>query len=180
MRARGLTVGIEFVIGACDPGDEFAPVWQTADPGKTATVHVGLGDANARGIGVEVVSCGLHRLTTPSRLRQLVIRRVRDKRVECAAFFPGQLRSWCRLADALSDPSSDILRAAGIAIPRCVPTTTGGTLLSEVRHMLKAELGRYAGALEHALIPGTQKLDAGGLLLGALRVHGWETRPLGV
>ena len=178
MRARGLTVGIEFVIGACSHEDEFARTWQCADPGLTATVHVGIGEINARAIGVEVVSCGLAKSMHPARLRQTIPCTVRGGRVVAAGFMPGQLRSWVRLAEALSDPASDHLRAAGIAIPRVVPTTTGGKPMAEVRHLSRSELRRYAGAIEHCVVFGTTKLDAGGMLLAELAARGWDEQPL--
>lgn len=184
MRARKnadgepMRVGIEFVIGACGADDAFARVWQTCDPGLTATVHVGLGEVNARAIGVEVVSCGLAKGIHPARPRTTITRRVRGGRVQCAGLLPGQLRSWVRLANALSDPSSDHLRAAGIAIPRVVPVTTGGKPLAEVRHLSRSEIRRYAGALEHCLVPPSAKLDAGGMLLAELSAAGWSEQPL--
>lgn len=173
-----LNVGFDFVIGACDPACHFAHVWQTADIGLTATVHVGVAEANARGIAVEVVSCGLAKGMHSKRPRPTITRRVRGGRIVAAGFFPGQLRSWVRLAEALSDPKCEELRAAGIKIPRVVPTTTGGKPLTDVRAMTRPELRRYAGATEHALMPGTTKLDAGGMLVAELAARGWDEQPL--
>ncbi len=185
MRARAnpetgapMHVGIELVIGACAPDDEYARVWQTADPGETATVHVAVGEVNARAIGCEVVSCGVAAKIHPRRQRDVVERTIRGAPVACAAFFPGQLRSWVRLAEALSDETSDILTAAGIRIARAIPATPTGTLLPEVRHLTRPELREHSGAIEHCLVTHTTKLDAGGQLLAELDRAGWERRAL--
>jgi hypothetical protein len=171
MRARkrtdgsALNVGIHFVIGACEPDALYAPVWQTADPGLCATTHVGRPEVNKRSIGVEVVSAGM-----PGKLdlrsRPLVRTSILGRTRNVLAFFPGQLRAWTRLAEMLASLDG----REGIAIPRVVPA------FGASRRFAHAEIGRYSGALEHLHVPGTSKIDAGGLLIGALADAGWERR----
>lgn len=159
-----LNVGIHFVIGACDPAESYAPIWQTADPGLTATVHVGKGEINARSIGVEVISAGLPgRADVRSRPRQRVS--IRGREVEALAFYRGQMRTWVALAEALARLDG----TAGIHIPRRVPD------FGADRRLKMPELRSYAGAMEHLHMPGTTKIDAGGMLIGALRDAGWAT-----
>lgn len=159
---RPLNAGVHFVIGACDPAALYAPVWQTADFGLIATVSVGRGDVNARAIATEVVSAGLPgrgdvRARPRSRVELLGATR------EVLAFYPGQIRSWVRLSETLAS-----IRSAGIAIPRRVPPF-GASRRFEVR-----EMAAYAGGLEHLHVPGTTKIDAGGLLTDALFEAGWS------
>lgn len=163
-RADGspLNVGIAFVIGACGAEDDFAPVWQTADPGRIATVHVGRGDVNARSIGVEVVSAGMpgkFDVRDRPRARVELLGKVRD----VLRFYPGQVRTWARLAGALASLEGH----AGIAIPRRVPGFLGG------RRMALRELRRWSGVIEHLHVPGTTKTDAAGMLCHALADAGW-------
>lgn len=161
---RPLNVGIHFVIGACDREDEYAPVWQTMDPGFHAAVHVGEGRINARSIGVEVVSAGL---PGPANVRDRVkinvplLGRIRP----VLAFFPGQVRSWVRLAEALASLNG----RADITIDRRVPS------FGASRRFVPDELLRYSGAMEHLHVPTTTKIDAGGLLIDALYdAGGWR------
>ena len=163
-RADGspMSVGVHFVIGACDEADEHAPVWQLADPGLTACCHVGSAPVNARSVGVEVASAGLPgRLDARSRPRVRVplLGRVR----EVLRFYPGQLRSWVRLAEALAG-----VRRAGLAIPRRVP------VFGATRRMSRRELRTWTGAIEHLHVTPTTKVDAGGMLIEALADAGWE------
>jgi hypothetical protein len=164
-RADGtpMNVGIAFVIGACHELAEEAPVWQTADPGKVATVHLGTGHLNARSIGVEVVSAGMpgptDRRSRPRTKVPLV-----GKMREVLRFYPGQLRAWLRLAETLASLDG----RAGISIPRRVPA------FGASRRLSRAESRRWAGATEHLHMPATQKLDAGGMLVDALANVGWE------
>lgn len=169
LRADGspMSVGITFVVGACDHGDEWAPVWQTMDPGLVGAVHVGMGSINARSIGVEVVSAGL-----PGRFDARERPRVRvpvlGRMLEVLRFYPGQLRSWIALAETLAALDG----RGGIRIERRVPAPLA------TRRMTRVEVARYSGAMEHLHVPTTKKIDAGGLLLEALAGAGWAlTRP---
>src|SRR5690606_30991535 len=144
MRARKrrdgspLNVGIHFVIGACDPEDEIAPVWQTADPGECATVHLGKGWLNARSIGVEVVSAGLPG-KTDVRERPRVRVPLLGKVTEVLRFYPGQLRAWRQLAETLVALDG----RGGVRIPRHVPETLA------CRRFTVPEAKRWRGAMEH-------------------------------
>lgn len=160
---RPLNVGIAFVIGACGADDLEAPVWQTADPGRVATVHVGRGEVNARSIGVEVVSAGMPG-RTDVRERPRVRVPLLGKITEVLRFYPGQLRAWRRLAETLASLDG----RGGIRIPRHVPERLGA------RRLTLREIRRWQGALEHLHVPGTTKRDAGGLLVDALLDAGWE------
>ena len=175
-----LNAGYHLIVGGCLVDDIAAPVFQLADPGLTGVVSVGVGEVNARGIAIAVVSPGYAKNIDSRRPRPAVLRTVRGDRVACAGLLPGQWNSLLWLANRLTEPSDDVLRNAGIHIPRAVPTTTGGRLLSEVRHFTMPEIRRYAGALEHLLVPKTTKQDAGGMILNVLRGDGWASTPLGV
>lgn len=158
-----LKVGIHFVIGACEDDAPIAPVWQTADPGEVATVHLGRGWLNARSIGVEVVSAGMPGRTDVRdrpRLHVPLLGAIRT----VLAFYPGQLAAWVRLAETLAALDG----RAGIAIPRHVPEPLGS------RRLTVREARRWRGAMEHLHAPRTRKTDAGGLLVDALLDAGWE------
>jgi hypothetical protein len=163
-RADGspLDVGVHFVVGACEPGAEYAKVWQLADPGLTACVHVGDAGINRRSVGVEVVSAGL---PGPLDLRHqpqttvALLGRIR----KVLAFYPGQIASWTRLAETLAALDGD----AGIRIPRLVPSTGASARFSRV------SMRTWAGACEHLHVRSTQKIDAAGLLIDALSDAGW-------
>lgn len=172
-----LKVSVQFVIGACAPEDEFAPVWQTMDlGGEWTAVHVGRGPINARSIGVEVVNAGLDGRANV-RHRPEVEVRLRGEALSVLAFYPGQLRTWVRLANALAGSCLP----GGIEIPRSVPaqflrmdpTTQAVDALS--RRFSGPELRRWSGAMEHFQMPGTTKIDAGALLLRALLRAGWSS-----
>jgi hypothetical protein len=158
-----MDVAIHFVIGACSPDDPIAQVWQTADPGLVACVHVGKRWINARSIGVEVVSAGLPG-SLDLRHRPTVHVALLGKMQKVLAFFPGQVRAWVRLADTLAALNG----RGGIAIPARVPA------FSAARRFSLAEARRWAGAMEHCSVPGGTKKDAGGLLIDALADVGWE------
>lgn len=171
MRARtkedGVTpldVSIHFVIGAsAEDEDAEALIWQTSDPGLNACCHIGDRVIGRKSIGVEVVSAGMPgRLDLRGRPRVAVplLGRVRT----VLRFFPGQLRAWVWLAETLASLDG----RGGIAIPRHVP------VFGASRRMTRREARRYAGALEHLHAPHTTKMDAGGLLCGALIDAGWE------
>ncbi len=168
-----LRVSVQFVIGACDPEAEFAPVWQTMELGtRWAATHVGRGHINARSIGVEVVSAGLDGPPNLRDRKEVPVHLIgRTRRV--LEFYPGQLRSWVRLADALSDSCLP----GGLAIPRRVPVELirGGPDFRPLsRRLRSSELRAHTGAMEHYLMDNTTKVDAGTLLLQALLDGGWR------
>jgi hypothetical protein len=169
MRARTrddgtpLDVGIHFVIGACDELATFAGIWQLADPGLVATVHVGDRAINKRSIGVEVVSAGMPGpLDTRHRQRTTVPLLGRIRTV--LQFFPGQLGTWVRLAETLANLDGH----AGISIPRRVPS------FGASRRFSRGEARAWRGAMEHVHVPTTTKIDAAGLLVDALADAGWS------
>jgi hypothetical protein len=172
---KPLNVGVHFVVGACDPEAEFAPTWQLADPGLVATTHLGLGWLNARSVGVEVVSAGVPGPAN-SRGRREILTPLFGRSRRFLEFFPGQLRSWVRLADALAAGSLP----GGIQIPRRVPRDVDGMLpgapprVMTARRFSEDEARLWSGAAEHYLTPGTKKIDAAGLLIGALADAGWR------
>lgn len=155
---RPLNVGIHFVIGW------DGQVWQTADPGRVATVHVGRGEINARSIGVECCWPG-----TVRQARRLGVEgpgeRARLPAGPVDVLLPSAdlIGAWCRLADTLAGLDG----RGGVRIPRQVPEPLTGRLSV-------AQSRRWQGALEHLSVPGTTKIDAAGLLLGALLDAGWE------
>lgn len=158
-----MNIGIHFVIGACSPDAEWAPVWQTADPGLTAVTHVGMGSVNRRSIGVEVVSAGLPGPLDLRRrpvTRQPILGRMRD----VLRFYEGQLRTWVALAEELASMDGYF----GINIPRRIPAQLAA------RRFTRPEQARYSGAMEHLHVPNTKKIDAGGMLVEALADAGWE------
>jgi hypothetical protein len=156
-----MQVGVEFVIGACEPDAEHAPIWQVADPALTAMVHVGRSVINARAIGVEVVSAGLPG-RTDARHRPHVAHEVHGRLIEQLAFYPGQLATWVRLAETLAALEG----RHGIAIPRRVPAELA-------RALSLRELRAHSGAIEHLSVPPHRKVDAGTQLLRALVDAGW-------
>jgi hypothetical protein len=158
-----MDVGIHFVVGACADADPFAQVWQLADPGLVACVHVGDRAINKRSIGVEVVSAGLPGpLNQRNRPTTIVALLGRMKTV--LRFYPGQVAAWVRLAEALAALDG----TAGISIPRRVPA------FGASRRLSRTEARRWAGGLEHLHIPSTTKIDAAGLLVEPLADAGWE------
>lgn len=167
---RRLRVSVQFVIGACDPDAEFAPCWQTMDIGTAwSAIHVGRRTVNAKSIGVEVVSAGLD---GPANVRDRIEleRRYLGKLRRPLEFYDGQLRTWVRLANALSGKCLP----GGIEIPRRVPAelVAPGHVRPLPRRFTRAELSAWSGAIEHYHLPGTRKIDAGTLLLQALLDHG--------
>lgn len=160
---RPLQCGIHFVIGACAREDAEALVWQTADPGMTATTHVGLGSVNRRSIGVETVSA-LFPGPLDRRQRPQVSVPLLGRIQRVLSFFPGQLRAWRRLAETLADLNG----RGGISIPRQIPRELGA------RRLTRDGIAAFRGAVEHLHMPGTKKLDAGGLLVAELAAAGWK------
>lgn len=172
MRARlrpdgsPMSVGIDFVIGACPPDAKWAPLWQTIDIGLCAAVHMGRGEINARCPAAEIVSAGLPdkpgKPRRDLRNRPQITMPVYGRQLRQLAFYPGQIRTALALAELLA--SLDGL--AGIRIPRRVP-------LGLTRAMGLPELRRYAGAIEHLHCPPNEKIDAGGQIVTVLRDAGW-------
>jgi hypothetical protein len=141
-----LDVGIHFVISW------DGMVFQTCDL-DTATVHVGSRLVNRSSIGVECC--------WPGTYRQARLLGVEGHELPGGFLRPSEamLASWVRLAETL---------ARHTQIPRQVPLT-------------KRQFGRnenigYRGAMEHWHVPGTTKIDAGGLLMQALSSAGWPRR----
>lgn len=154
-----LVVGIHFVIGW------DGKVWQTADL-TTATVHVGRGPTNARSVGVECCWPGTarqaDRLGVPGNVERVTVT-VAGRPVDVLLPSPALLAAWVRLAETLAALDG----RGGVRIPRRVPEPLTGRLSG-------AQARRWQGALEHLHVPGTTKIDAAGLLVGALLDAGWE------
>lgn len=169
---RRLKVSIQFVIGACDPDDEWAPIWQTMDLALDwAAVHVGLGSINARSIGVEVVNAGLDGHTNVRDRPEIEVDLLGQKR-DVLAFYPGQLNTWVRLANVLSGACLP----GNIEIPRFVPgeLPSRGQARPLSRRMTKREIDNFAGCCEHYHMPNTRKICASSQLVGALLDDGWS------
>lgn len=159
-----MSVAIHFVIGGAASRDEpaYAPVWQCADPGITACSHVGDAHLNGRSVGVEVVNAGLPgpgNLRLRKQVRVPLLGRMQD----VLAFSAPQLRSWVRLAEALAAAEG----FAGVHIPRRVVP------FGAARRLTPSESRSVQGAIEHIHAPRSKKVDAGGLLLGALVEARW-------
>jgi len=167
-----LRVSIQFVVGACSPIADFAPVWQTMEIGtKWSAVHVGRGEVNARSLGVEVVSAGLPgEFNSRHRAGERVFQLGRYRDV--LEFFPGQIRSFVRLANALSNRCLP----GAIEIPRRAPIELDGMRAARPlsRRFTRGELRHWKGAMEHFHMDATTKLDAGTLLIAALLDNGWS------
>lgn len=168
---RPLHVGITFVVGACGPDDEYAPVFQTADPGVIACVHVGKSWINSRSIGTEFVSAGVPGPTDIRKRPQVTVPFLGFKTKTVLGFYPGQIRSGVRLMDLLT--RDDL--PGGIRIPRRVPGVSGASRrVFAHRRFTVQEARRWRGIMEHYLVPGTTKSDAAGLTLEALADAGYE------
>lgn len=151
-----LNVGIHFVI-AWD-----GEVWQTMDLAHAAT-HVGIGAVNARSIGVECCWPGTaawaSRLGVTGPTERVL---VGGRRVECLVPSAELLAAWVRLAETLAALDG----RGGVRVPRRVPPS--------MARWTRAEQGRWAGAQEHAHVPGSTKVDAAGYLMRALVAAGWS------
>jgi hypothetical protein len=169
-----LQVSVGFVIGACEPTTAFAPVWQTMDIGTTSGIHVGSRYINRRSIGVEIVSAGVPgRLNT--RNRSQLTRAINGHTRKVVGFYPGQIRSWQRLALLLSTVPeqtscedlkavAEALRSNNILIPRSVPYKNKAPLLNK---MTKKEAYAWSGVLEHHHLYNTHKIDAANFCVDA-------------
>ena len=178
---RRLRVSVQFVIGACDPDAEHAPVWQTMDIGTDhAAVHTGQRSVNGRSVGVEVVNAGLDG-TTNVRDRPEVDVHYLGRHRRVLAFYPGQLRSFVLLANALTERCLP----GGIEIPRRVPAelVEPGEVRVLPRRFTPSEQRAWTGVEEHYHMNHmssrrNRKIDAGTMLCGALLEHGWSPAPL--
>lgn len=170
-----LRVSIQFVIGACDPDDDWPPIWQTMDLAWNSAVHVGSRVVNRRSAAVEVVNSGEHGGPLDVRNRPSRVVRMLGRELEVASFFPGQMRAIGWLATVLSshDDDTDLgaaLRGARYAIPRQVPTRRGALL---AKRFTTAQLARWKGAMEHFHVPGT-KIDAALMGVEACKAAGFR------
>jgi hypothetical protein len=163
-----LKAAFHFLIGACAPDDEWAPIWQTCDL-TIACVHVGQRAVYSSSIGVEVVNAGFPG-PTDSRARPRLQRVVAGRMRTVLAYYPGQLRSWAWLANTLA--TAPLVRSARIEIPREVPVNASGRPFD--RRFTGAVQRRWAGAQEHCHLHTTTKLDGGTQLVEALQADGWE------
>jgi hypothetical protein len=145
-----LDVGIHFAIG----WDGI--VHQLADL-AIATVHVGSGPVNARSVGVECCWPGTAKQAAALKIAGSTSRvLVGGHRVDVLLPSPELVAGWVRLASLLASLGG----LGGISIPRQVPATTARFQPWQQR--------RWKGAQEHAHVPGSTKVDAAGLLVGAL------------
>lgn len=157
-----LQVSIPFVVGACDPEAEWAPIWQAMDFGYNTAVHVGDRGINRRSVAYEVVNSGAHGGPLDTRHREWFVRKMLGRKLEVATFFKGQLNSIAWLSKILTshaEPTAlgHALTEAGIRIPRQVPMRRG-ELLAE--RFTQRELSKWKGVLEHFHVTGTTKVDA--------------------
>lgn len=169
---RRLMASVTFVIGACDLDAEYAPCWQTMNLALGwAGTHVGRGEVNRRSAGVEIVNAGLDgHLNTRDREETRVHMFGRERDV--LLFYPGQIRTWVRLANALAGKCFP----GDIEIPRQVPIEYGrdGVMRPYGQRFTRREQRKWKGAMEHYLMDATRKIDAGTMLLSALLDAGWE------
>lgn len=142
-----LDVGVHFAIGWDGLAHQLADL-------ALATVHVGVGAVNARSIGVECCWPGTVRqaraLGAPATPQRVV---VGSQRADVALPSPELVAAWVRLAELLAS-------LGGLAIPRQVPRSSA--------RLTPAQQRRWKGAQEHCHVPNSTKLDAAGLLVGAL------------
>lgn len=135
-----MDVGIHFVIS----WDGI--IWQTCDLAQ-GTVHVGSRTMNARSVGIEC--CWPGTITQARKLGVevdgVVIGQAHGQRVRCLLPSDELLDAWQWLADALTAAKHPLL-----ALP------------------MKRGSMSTAGILEHCDVTPTTKVDAAGLLVGAL------------
>jgi hypothetical protein len=157
-----MEVGIDFIIGACDPKAEWANCWQTADIGAYATVHMGRGEINARCPAAEIVNAGMPG-KFDLRHRPRITRRVHGRLVEQLEYYPGQLRTWVWLCELLASLNG----RAGISIARRVPAAIGAKMSLD-------QLRKHSGEIEHLHCPPHKKVDGGTQLSQSLIDAGWS------
>lgn len=177
-----LRVSTQFVVGACEPDDEYAPVWQCMDIGRVAGITVPSGAVNARSLAVEVVSAGMPG-PLDSRKRPRTSHRLVGANRTFLEFYPGQIRTWCWLAELLTKnqgfyleedkPLVDALNAARINIPRVIPGRNGAPLSDR---FTLAQMNSFKGAMEHFHMSNTDKLDAGNMLCTSLLDIGFKVQ----
>ena len=137
-----MDVGIHFVIS----WDGL--IWQTADL-AWGTVHVGSRPINARSIGVECAWCGSTKQAERLGIEvDPVLGVARGQRVRAQRPSDDLLAAWKWLGEALASIDHPAVR---------IPRKRGGM--------------DRPGVLEHCDVTGTTKVDAAGLLVGAL---GWR------
>ncbi len=143
-------------------------IWQAADPGLTAVVHVGWSPIYRRSIGVE------H--TWPGTVRQAAKLGIADvaehDSVQACGFTIDIVRPSAAMLEAsvwLSEQLAALDGRGGIRIPRQVPSELG-------RRFTREEGLAWAGVMEHIHSPTAKKLDCAGRLLAALAEAGWRVR----
>lgn len=170
MRARRndagepMQVGVELVIAACGPDDEWAEIWQLADPLETACVHI-TKSWDERGIGIERCMPGSEMMAKRLGSRRPIIERfVAGQTRRVAAFYPGEVRSFLWLIDTLAKHIP--------TIPRHVPATKSGELMRT--RMTRAQMRRARGLVEHFHAISTTKIDTGSLAIEQACQGGWK------
>ena len=135
-----MSVAIHFVVS------HDGLIWQTCDL-AASTIHVGSRAINRRSIGVETCWPGTMRQAERLGVTDAVpvVGRARGAPVKACAPGDGLLEAWRWLVDALTSAQHPLL-----VVPR-----KRGTM-------------DRPGVIEHADVAGTTKVDAAGLLLGAL------------
>ena len=155
---RPLRVAIPFLIGKPTERGKMAPIYQSADPVLTRSVHVGTRVVNRQSIGVEIVNAADPDLSwaKPDERGLIKVTQLGRER-EWTNFYPEQIEAWIWLCDTLTGV---------LGIDR---NTFQGD-----RRMSIAELRKYRGVLEHWNVSGTRKLDAGGILTDSLADEGYK------
>ena len=154
---KPLRVGIHFVIAAPVAGHCMAPIYQSADPGLTRCVHVGSRVVNRQSIGIEVVNAADPSVPWANSKDRGVVKTTQLGKVrEWTAFYHEQLDAFVWLCDVL---------CMELGIEK-------NTFLGDKRLDTKS-LRSYNGVLEHWHVGGTNKLDAGGMLVQSLRGEGY-------
>ncbi|GAB5541399.1 MAG: hypothetical protein SangKO_011590 [Sandaracinaceae bacterium] len=115
---RPLNVGIHFVIGACDPSESYAPIWQTADPGEVARRSISGPAPSTRARSASRSCLPACRDRSTIALARACASLCSGGSKEVLAFFPGQLRTWVALAEAIARLEG----RAGVHVPRRVPS----------------------------------------------------------
>lgn len=143
-------------------------IWQAADPGLTAVVHVGWSPIYRRSVGEEHCWPGSVRQAT--KLGEAGAGE--HDNVQACGFRMEILRPALPMIEAsvwLSETLASLEGEGGIFIPRQVPSELG-------RRFTREEGRRWAGVMEHINAPTTRKLDCAGRLLAALAEAGWRVR----
>lgn len=161
--ARPIETAIHFVL------QWDGQIWQAADPGLTAVVHVGWRPVYQRSVAEE--HCWPGTIRRAAKLGQGDV--AEHDSVQACGFRMEVVRPAVAMVEAsiwLSGVLADLEGEGGIHIPRQVP--------SELGRRFTREEGRYwAGVMEHINAPTTKKLDCAGRMLGALTEAGWRATP---